>query len=192
VWDPDPGVGTERIFPPGAWEAINHTEVAQPEQVTFAVDVNADQTHASIAIASAGGSAGMLVDKSGAGRRPGVGWVVDELARIAKGATVAVSSTGPAKSLIIPLEQAGVKVLPITSSDMQAACSWLFTQVVERKIVVQRHPDLDAAVASAEKRPIGDGFVWDRRSGDICALVALTEAAWAAQSAPAGKPLFIY
>jgi hypothetical protein len=41
-------------------------------------------------------------------------------------------------------------------------------------------PALDAAVAGAQQRPLGDSWAWARKglSVDICPLVALTLARW--------------
>lgn len=183
VWDADPGAqGGERLFGAGVWEAVNAASVAQPENVTFAVAVHPDRTSAAIAVAGAGGSCG-LVD-----RRAGVGWTIDELVRIAKprGARVAVSSTGPSGSLIQDLERAGVTVVPIAGTDMRDACGWMFDAVLERKVVVQRHVDLDVAVVQVVKKPMGDAFVWERRAGDVSAFEALTLAAWVAQAPTVG------
>ncbi len=174
-WTPN---ATEKVFGPGVWETVCKASVPQPQHdVVFSVDVNPDQTSAAICVAGSGGTCGLHE------RRGGVGWVIDELVRITKPreATVAVSSNGPAGSLIADLERAGVKVHPVSSGEMRAAVGWFYTAVVEQRVVVQRHADLDAAVASAVKKQSGDAFVWDRRAGDVSALVALTEAAYVAQ-----------
>ena len=68
----------------------------------------------------------------------------------------------------------------------------MYDAVIERKVVVHRHPDLVGAVASAVKKPSGDGFVWDRRAGDVSALVAVTDAAYLAQGRPTGAPLMAF
>lgn len=178
---------TDKLFEPGVWEAVCKTKVAQPEHgLVFAVDVHPERTSASIAVASAGGSCALHA------RRPGVGWVVDELIALTRAtdATVAVSSTGPAGSLIVDLERAGVTVHPVTAGENAKACGWFYDAVVGtkvgdvtvRRVVVQRSTDLDVAVAVASKKKSGDAFVWDRGAADITAFVALTQAAYVAQS----------
>jgi hypothetical protein len=177
VWDPDLGPGGPSVFPPGVWEAVNHAEVAQPTEVTFSLDVNPERTAAAIGVAGAGGACG-LVD-----RRPGVGWAVDEVVAVAgrHGARVAVVSNSPAGALIAELERAGATVVALPLGDYRDACGAFFDAVTERRVVVQRHPDLDAAVTVALKKSAGDGFVWDRRAGDVSPLVALTIAYAVAQ-----------
>lgn len=181
----------ERVFGPGVWEAVNDRNVAQPaEGLVFSVDVSPGRDRAAIAVAGAGSSVG-LVDE-----RPGVGWVVDEAVRLAAatGAPVAVAGSSPAGSLVAELERAGVTVRALSHADVRAACGWMFDAVNERRLVVKRDDRLDNAVASAVKKPSGDAFVWDRKAGDVCALVAVTLAAWSAQrpaDTPA-KPVFAY
>lgn len=188
VWDADVAGDAVRVFGPGVWEDVCAVDVAQPADVVFALDVNPERTGAALAVAGSGGSCGLVA------RRQGVGWVVDEAIRVAGAAKarVAVASSGPAASLISELERAGVVVVPVAQKDMVAACGWFFDQVVERLVTVERHMDLDAAVRCAVKKPSGDGFVWDRRSGDVSALVAVTLAAWVGQAAPVTKPVFAY
>lgn len=180
---------TESVFRAGVWEAVNRREVAQPDEgVVFSVDVNPERSAASIAVAGPGGACGLVE------QRPGVGWVIDELARIApkRNSPVVVASSSPAGSLISDLERAGVRVQPLPQGDVRSACGWMYDAVIDRRVVVQRHPDLDAAVKAAVKKPSGDAFVWDRRIGDVSPLVALTLAAYvAANGEQAATPAFV-
>jgi hypothetical protein len=50
----------------------------------------------------------------------------------------------------------------------------------EPTVRVLPHPALDAAVAGAVTRPLGDAKAWDSKAAsvDICPLVAATFAAW--------------
>jgi len=188
--DVDPA-DTPKVWAPGVWESVV-AEVPKPEHgLVFSVAVNVERSAAVIGWASAGGTCGLVVDKQGVARRAGVGWVVGELSRFAGDARVAVSSQDG--SLLLALEQAGLKVHPVSAAEQRAGCVWMYDAVVERKVVVQRHPDLAGAVASAVKKPSGDGFVWDRRAGDVSALVAVTDAAYLAQGKPAaGPPLMAF
>jgi hypothetical protein len=185
VWDPDlVDDATGSVFGPGLWAAICSPHLAQPSTgLWFAVDVNPERTRTAIAVAGGGGTCG-LVDE-----RAGTAWAVDELVRLARehSAPIVVGARGPAASLILPLEQARVRVVPVAGTDLPVACSWFHDAVIARTVQVRRHAVLDAAAASLTKRlmPGSDSFVWDRRSGDVCSIVALTLAAWKAQTAPA-------
>lgn len=176
-------------WPTGAWEAVCAPDVAQPSAgLVFAVDVNPERSRAAITVAGGGGTCG-LIDE-----RTGTGWAVDEVVRMAKaaGAPVAIASRGPAGSLIADIERAGVVVLAVAQADMSLACQWFYDAVLEHWVIVQRDGRLDAAAASAVKRYSGDSFVWDRRSGDVCSLVALTMAAWAARAATPSAPAMAF
>lgn len=181
MWDPEPLNGGVKVFGPGVWEAVNAVDAPQPSHgLVFALAVNPERSMSAVGIAASGGSCGLVE------QRAGVGWAVDELIRIAKThrAKVAVPATGPAGSEIAALERAGVSVLPVSANDFRSACGGFYDAVVERRVVVARHPDLDAAVAGATQRPSGDGWVWDRRSSDVSALEAVTCAWWKASDVP--------
>lgn len=178
VWD---APSVSKVFGPGVWEAVNASEAPQPSLgVVFALAVNPERSMSAIGVSGAGGSCGLVA------QRPGVGWAVDELVRLAKThrAKVAVPSNGPAGSEITSLERAGVQVLPMASGDFRSACGAFYDAVVERRVVVARHADLDAAVSSAVQKPSGDGWVWDRRNSDVTALEAVTCAWWKACEMP--------
>lgn len=179
-WAPEPDSG-ERVWSPGVWETVC-ANVPKPEHgLVFSVAVNTERSAACIGWSSAGGTCGLVQDQHGVARRAGVGWVVDELVRVAKPRAAQVVVSSHEGGLLLALEQAGVKVRPVPTAESRSGCGWFYDSVVEKKIVVQRHVDLDAAVHVAVKKASGDGFVWDRRAGDVSALVAVTDAAYAAQ-----------
>jgi hypothetical protein len=115
---------------------------------------------------------------------PGLGWVVPRLLELHQRwepCAVAVDPTGPAGSLIAPLEPAGVEVAKPSERDAAHAAADLHDAIVEATTRVVPRPALDAAVAGARQRPLGDGWAWARRRDvpvDICPLVALTLARW--------------
>ena len=63
---------------------------------------------------------------------------------------------------------------------MTRACGAFFDAVMDKGVKVRTDADLDAAVAGAAKRQIGDSWTWDRKGSqfDISLLVAATIAAW--------------
>jgi len=189
VWEPEPDSG-ERVWAPGVWESVV-ADVPKPEHgLVFSVAVNVERSFSTIGWASAGGTCGLVQDRHGVARRPGVSWVVEELVRIAKPRNATVTVGSHEGGLVLALEQAGLKVRPVPIGDARSGCGWFYDAVSERRIVVQRHPDLMAAVASAVKKPSGDGFVWDRRVGDVTALTAVTDAVYAA-AVPNSSPGFV-
>jgi len=164
-----------------AWRALAdpHSEAVDP--VSFAADVTPERSHAAIAVA------GLRADGLGHGEvvdhRPGTGWVVPRLLELQerwRPCAVVVDDTGPAGSLIAPLEAASVEVTKPTARGMAHAAGDVFDAVAEATMRYVPRPALDAAVAGAGQRPLGDGWAWARKglSVDICPLVALSLARW--------------
>lgn len=90
---------------------------------------------------------------------------------------------GPAGPLLDDLTAAGVGVEVITSNDYAKACASLLRAVREGGLWHYGQPGLDAAVAAARLRYMGDRQVWARRAGDIAELEAVTLAAERARHA---------
>jgi len=164
-----------------AWRALADPQSEAVDPVAFAADVTPERSHAAIAVA------GLRADGLGHGEvvdhRPGTGWVVPRLVELAgkwRPCAVVVDDTGPAGNLIAPLEAAGVEVTKPTGRGMAHAAGDLFDAVAEQTIRIVPRPALDAAVAGAAQRPLGDGWAWARKglSTDICPLVALSLARW--------------
>jgi hypothetical protein len=188
VWDPDIGVGSG-VFGPGVWEAVNSATAPQMVHgVVFSLAINPERSLAAIGVAGAGGSVGLVE------QRPGIGWAVDEAIRLGVKyeARVVVCSSGPAGSEIGSIERGGVTVVPLSSAEFRAACNKMYDSVIEGRVVVGRHPALDAAVASATQRHSPDGWVWDRRTGDVVALEAATCALFVATNFVSVAPAFTF
>lgn len=183
---PELADGTLTVWPPGAWEEVCSLFEQPTTGLVFCVDVNPERSRAAIAVAGAEGC-GLLDEK------PGVGWAVDEIVRLASKhkAPVALAATGPAGALIVDLERAGVRVIPVPQAEVRDACGWFFDAVAEAKIHVRTDPTLNGAVTVAVKKQSGDGWVWDRRGGDVCSLVAVTLAAYAARNQQTTTPGFV-
>lgn len=111
--------------------------------------------------------------------RPGTGWMVDRLVELKRKhprAVFACDATGPAGSLLDPLEKAGVKAKAMTTREHQQACGGFYDDVIGHTLKHRGRPELDAAVAGAEKRVVGDSWLWSRKNSsvDISPLVAVT------------------
>lgn len=174
--------GGGRVIPEEMWlRACTHNEAARPEgRLLFGVDANPDQTAAAIAVCDDQGRA-ELVDY-----RKGTRWCADRLAELVSthGGSVAVDISGPMGSISAELQRRGVKVHELSVRQMTHACAEFTTRLADGELAVYlTDPDtqawLDTAVADAQKRRVGDAWLWGRRSVevDICPLVALTIAA---------------
>jgi len=177
---------SEPVFRAGKWEACHQPEVERLTRPVFAIDVSADRTHASISMGALG-STGVpmvrLIDY-----RPGTDWVVDRILELREKydpKAVVLDSAGPAKSLIVDLENNYVKVQVSTAQDMAGACGSFYDAVDQGALAHLADPALELAVTGAETRPLLDAWAWTRKKSaeetrtDISPLVACTLAHWA-------------
>ena len=115
--------------------------------------------------------------------REGVAWVVDEVAAVVAEHSpdaVVVDMVGQSRSLVAPLEKAGIELKTTDTAALVAACAGFSDAVHERRLVHRGDPVLTAAVLGAKQRAVGDAWAWARRSSrsNIAPLVACTLAAW--------------
>lgn len=166
--------GANRAIHPDLWES-RKSLTPEPEPTGLGVAIDLDRTWASIG--AVGGN------YLGAVRRDRLGpWLLEETKRIAldRGLSVGIDARGPAASLIQPLKDAGVGVVECTTEDYIIATADLYDGLVEGRYMHGDHDDLNAAVAVAGWRNIGDRRVWARAGGDITMLEADTLALRAA------------
>jgi len=182
------------------WDALadQAARIAEGSPVAVAIDVTPARDHASIAVAGTGPSGKLhweVID-----HRPGTTWVVERLVELIdrwNPVAVALDVAGPAGSLLVALEQkrvdggAGLQrstekpergQLAIPSArDAAAACGAFADSVRAGKGTHRAQTLLDAALAGARTRPLGDAWAWARRTAaaDISPLVAATLAGWA-------------
>jgi hypothetical protein len=163
------------------WLALADADSQLVDPVAFAADVTPERSHASIAVA------GLRADGLGhvevVDHRPGTGWVVPRLVDLVerwRPCAVVVDDVGPAGSLIAPLEAADIEVIRPGARQRAAADGGFYDAVAEASLRYVPRPALDAAVAGAATRPLGDAWAWARKglSTDITPLVAVSLARW--------------
>jgi hypothetical protein len=119
----------------------------------------------------------------------GTDWVVEFVAgQLARHDNhgVGVDPAGPAGSLIPALVRAKAEPKMISGRGLAQSCGRLVDLVVEGKLRHLSQPSLNAAVAGAGRRRLGDAWAWQRREGaDICPLVAATVGLWVLEGAEA-------
>lgn len=170
------GVIDEKI-----WTSLVSDQAAPVDPVVFAADVTPERSYGAIAAADA--VTVEIVDHD-----RGTHWMVQRILELdAKwGPTVwVIDPSGPAGSLIPPLESNGVTVVKTSARQMTAACGLFFERSVDAKTLRHRgQPELTAALAGAKKRPLGSAWAWSRISPsiDITPLVASTLALWGHQT----------
>lgn len=178
---PADGTDTWQVIGEDAWRALAAAESNPEGQVAFAIDMTPERSHAAVAVAGVwrGGTHVEVVD-----HRPGTGWILDraeELHKKWKPRCWVVDAGGPAGSLIEDLaERLGVEVVSPKAREVAAACGRFYDAVTEQSLSHLDQAPLSAALAGAQKRPLGDAWAWARRivSVDISPLVAATLAKW--------------
>ncbi|MFJ1808537.1 MULTISPECIES: terminase [unclassified Streptomyces] len=172
---------TWQVIGEEAWRALAASDSTPSDPVAFAIDMTPERSHAAIGVAGEwrGGTHAEVVD-----HRPGTGWILDRAAALHekwKPRCWVVDGAGPAGSLIADLEERlGVTVVQPKGRDVAAACGQFFDAVAEQTLSHLDQAPLAAALAGAQKRPLGDAWAWARRivSVDISPLVAVTLARW--------------
>lgn len=183
------------IVPEETWRALGDIESELEGRVAFAADINPERSAGSIAVA--GRRADGRLHTEVVEHRQGTAWMVPWLLeRVDKWEPCAliIDAAGPAGALIAPLEvewdkraeRAGIErpeyqqvIRPTGREVAQAYGQWL-EAVTEDELRHMPHPGLDAAVAGAKERPLGEAKALTRTAStvDISPLVATTLAAW--------------
>ena len=94
-------------------------------------------------------------------------------------------------SIAAELARARVAYDPVGARAYAAACVTFADELAEGRLAHRGQPDLDEAVAGCARRNLADAWAWSRSTStvDICALEAVTVAAWALLSRPTqGRP----
>lgn len=170
------------IIPKDTWLALREEPVPFG-QVAIAADVTPQRSAGSV-LASWRRPDG-LMDVEVVEHRPGTAWLpgrVAEIARKHRPCATVVDPAGPAGSLIDELEARGVEVTRPNMREITQGCGRFYDAVMDSGSLRHNgHPDLDAAVAGAIKRDLGDGWAWARKAAtvDISPLVGATLAVWA-------------
>lgn len=181
IWDPDPESegAAWAVIARSDWEAckVRRGDVRPETPTAITFDISPDRSSGAIAAAS---PIGELTYVDVLDHRDGTGWMVDRLVELKRQhprAVVACDATGPAGSLLDPLEKAGVKkVKALSTQEHKQACGGFFDAAKDHLLRHQDRPELNAALAGAEKRAVGDAWLWSRKdsSVDISPLVTVT------------------
>jgi hypothetical protein len=178
-----------KVIPAASWSGCLDGAHRPAGTLSYALDVSPGSR--SCAIAASDGTHLEVVK-----HETGIAWVVPAcLAKRDAFTEVVLDPAGPAVALIAPLEAAGITVRKVKSDEAKASCAQFLSAVEDRTARHLGQPELDAAVANADRKDIGDGgWLWSRvrSSVDISPLVAVTLARWAAGATqPVPTPGFV-
>jgi len=126
----------------------------------------------------------------------GTWWVVDEAVRATKalGVPLTVDPRSPSAGVLADLVAARVPLQELSTADYTQACAGLQVAVANLAVRHIGQPALDAAVAGADVRPVGDGgWAWSRKSSsvDIAPLESMTLALWSQMGASKPKSRYV-
>ncbi|WP_406398799.1 terminase [Streptomyces uncialis] len=178
---PSDEADTWQVIGEDVWRALADASSKAEGAVAFAIDMTPERSHTSIGVAGTwrGGTHVEVVEN-----RPGTGWLLDRAAELHerhRPRCWVIDPGSPAGSLIGDLEERlGIEVVKPKAREMAAACGQLYDAVTEQAVSHIDEAPLAAALAGAQKRPLGDAWAWARRlvSVDISPLVAVTLARW--------------
>jgi hypothetical protein len=183
--------GDEWVIPQDAWRACADSASTTVGTVAFGLDVSPER-RGCISVAGRrddGFEHGEVIDT-----RNGTRWMVDrcvELKRTHRPSVFALDPAGPIGALIPDFEEAGIEVdnsddpkpgslVLLSGREMAQACGAVLNKALDGHLRHLDQPELNAALAGARKRPLGDAWAWDRKnSADIAPLVSYTVANWA-------------
>ncbi len=168
----EPGTA-QRVIGAQVWAARLDVASAPVGPVVFGLDANPERTAAAIGVAGRreDGDAHVEVVATFAG----LDGVVERAVELddAHGPTRwVIDPNGPAGALVVTLADAGLDVVTVTGPDLARACTGFYDDLPWHL----GDPVLDAAVAGARKREIGDGaWAFGRKSSgvNIAPLIAV-------------------
>ena len=173
------------VIPKPKWDALadNNSELEDP--VAFGLAVHPEARNASIAVSGGRGDGNVFVEL--VEYRPGTSWVKDRLLELDKQwdpCAIVVDVGSPAGSLIPELKNEGLGIVEPRAREVAQSCAQLYDAVTDSRTLrhlgdVASQKPVRAALAAAQKYPLGDSWRWDRRLPmDQSPLEAVTLAAW--------------
>ena len=182
----------EKPFPEGAWEASLDpmSEIDEGSPLTFGVDVAPDRKHCAIAVCGQRADGDYHIELVAyMSRMSMVGqWFRRRVDSYGGAMTVCVQGRGcPASALISSLNAIpGVNVVPCQGPALTAACGAFHDSISacvdelassdELRVFHLAQPGLDLAAEVAQKKLLGDAWVWNRKASreDVAPLCAAT------------------
>lgn len=186
------GAASLAVVDAESWASVADASSVALDRLALGLDVDPDRTVASVALAGqrADGLWHVELDE----QRKGVGWLVPYVQQLLAAnpnvRAVVIDKASPAASLIDALGSERVRTTTTTSREYASACGQFFDGVHEQWLHHIDQPQMNAALAAARKRPLGDAWAWNRKNAasDITPVVAATLALWGAQASKVKRP----
>jgi hypothetical protein len=171
----------ERLIPDSAWSEVLTDQQWPNDGLVFCADITLDRSRASIVVADKHGVVELVQNDDG------TEWVPGRLVELAQkhGGRVVLDGYGPAGNLVDMLD--GVEVVKYGTRDCVSAASAFYDSVMQGAgIAVRPHDSLNVAVASAQRKTVGSGWLFARTdpAADLSPLHATTLAFHCAKFRP--------
>jgi len=178
IWDEAAGADGAMVL--DAWLGCFDAASRPLDPVAFAVDVSPE---GSSAICSAGARSDGLLHVEIVEHRPGTAWVASRLTDLVRRwspSVIVLDAGSPAGALLPELDRVGVQVTKVAGREVAQAAVAFASHVNQGQLRHTDQPALNAAVAAAKRRMVGDLWAFGRRGSfvDISPLVAASLAAW--------------
>ncbi len=181
--------GDSGIISPNDWTACRDaTSAVERGRIALAVGPGGSWSAVGLAGEREDGSLHLEVVRHAAG----TGWLVDALrAGTAAFGPVLVDPKSPTMAVLSTLADAGIEVEEMATADVTRACAELQLDVKNCRVRHLDQPELNAAVAGAGIRPVGEAWVFSAKASsvDVQPLLAVTLAAHGARVAGSVDPL---
>lgn len=173
----DTEAAPDAVVDADTWSRLIDAQSSALDPIAFAADITPARDAGSIAAAGARRDGRMHAEVVDA--RRGVDWMIPRILELREKwspCVLVVDAAGPAGSLIAPLERAGVEVFKPSAREAAQACGQFYDAATSDALRHLDQPELNAALAGAARRPLGDAWAWARKnsSSDISPLVAVT------------------
>ena len=192
-WDP---TATAGVFDLDQWAvaAVLAKETDAVVGRSIGLDVNPARTRACIAAAASLADDRILVEVLREDK--GVDWIVAELVGLYRedsSVTIVIDQASQARTLIPDLKEAALTVVTTDVKGMTDASALFYDHVVESRLRHLDQPVLNAAIASAAQRKVGDAWAWARRApgANVSPLVACSLALWGVKN-PTSGDFFVF
>lgn len=176
-----------RVIDADVWNKLTavRTTIPRDAVVSFGLDVSLDRSESSIVAAWHDPSTNRVLVEV-VDHRAGTDWLAPRMKELVdkhRPTSTTADGVGPSASVVAEVVGLGVPVVALKTAEYAAACLRFEDLVKSGRLRHRGEYALDFAVASAAKRPAGDGaFMWGRKASaaNISALVAATCASWGA------------
>jgi hypothetical protein len=188
MWDTSKGLA---VIDSTSWGLVADPASMAIERLALAVDVSYDRSVASVSLAGErpDGLWHVELDEQRAGTGWVVPWIVGRCERNEIRAVV-IDGGSPAASMIDELAKHKIKVTTTSTREVVAACGQFYDLVMGVGLRHTDQPQVNVALSEARKKPVGDGWIWNRKSphSNITSVISGTLALWGAQTMTVKKP----